>query len=62
VEVRRPNEEGAAMRSLSPAGMREGRGQKPKAPTDNVTLDNYKPVLDAWAKGARAAFESARNR
>jgi hypothetical protein len=32
---------------LVAAGMREGRGEKLKAPTDHVTLDNYKPVLDA---------------
>jgi hypothetical protein len=47
---------------LLAAGMREGRGHKLKGPTDSVTLDNYKPVLDAWAKDARAAFESARTR
>jgi len=45
---------------LVAAGMREGRGQKLKAPTDSVTLENYKPVLDAWAKDARAAFEAGR--
>jgi hypothetical protein len=42
--------------------MREGRGEKLKAPTDAVTLDNYKPVLDAWAKDTRAAFEAAGKR
>jgi hypothetical protein len=46
---------------LVAAGMREGRGEKLKAPTDSVTLDNYKPVLDVWAKDARAAFETGRN-
>ena len=46
---------------LVAAGMREGRGEKLRAPTDSVTLDNYKPVLDAWAKDARAAFETARS-
>jgi hypothetical protein len=47
---------------LVAAGMREGRGEKLKAPTDPVTLDNYKPLLDAWAKDTRAAFEAARKR
>jgi hypothetical protein len=47
---------------LVAAGMREGRGEKLKAPTDPVTLDNYKPVLDAWAKDTRAALEAARSR
>lgn len=42
------------------AGMREGRGQTLKSPGDSVTLDNYRPVLDAWAKDARAVFEMAR--
>jgi hypothetical protein len=46
---------------LVAAGMREGRGERLKAPTDSVTLDNYKPVLDIWAKDARAAFETGRN-
>ena len=44
------------------AGMRDGRGQKLKAPTDPVTLENYKPVLDVWAKDTRAALEAARKR
>lgn len=46
--------------ALVGAGMREGVGQKIKEPTDKVTLGHFKPVLDGWAKDARAFFEAAR--
>jgi len=46
--------------ALLGAGMREGTGQKLKEPKDNVTLDHYKPLLDAWAKDARLFFESVK--
>jgi Protein of unknown function (DUF3313) len=46
---------------LIAAGMREARGEKLRAPSDSVTLDNYKAVLDAWAKDVRIAFETARS-
>lgn len=42
--------------------MREGTGQKLKEPNDPVTLAHFKPLLDAWAKDARAFFESARTK
>lgn len=44
------------------AGMREGIGQKLKETNDPVTLAHYKPVLDGWAKDARAFFESIKPR
>jgi len=47
-------------KELVGAGMRSGSGQKLKSPTDNVTLDNFKPLLDAWAKDARAFFQSTK--
>ena len=45
---------------LVAAGMREGRGEKLKSPTAAVTLDNYKPLLDSWAKDTRAALAAAK--
>jgi Protein of unknown function (DUF3313) len=42
------------------AGMRAGAGQKLKNPGDQVTLENFKPLLDAWAKDARAFYESTK--
>jgi len=42
------------------AGMREGEGKELKSMTDTLTLDQVKPVIDIWAKDARAFMEAAR--
>lgn len=42
------------------AGMREGSGKELKKPTDRLTLDHVKPVIDIWAKDARAFIEAAK--
>jgi len=42
------------------AGMREGEGKELKSMTDTLTLDQFKPVIDTWAKDARAFMEAAR--
>lgn len=52
--------EDAESSELVGAGMRAGSGQKLKSPTDKVTLEHFKPLLDAWAKDARAFVQSAK--
>jgi len=42
------------------AGMRAGAGEKLKTPGDQVTLENLKPLLDGWAKDARAFIQSTK--
>lgn len=42
------------------AGMREGEGKELKSMEDKLTLDQLKPVIDTWAKDARAFMETAR--
>jgi len=39
------------------AGMREGTGMELDSPEAKVTLNEFKPVLDAWAKDGRTFFE-----
>lgn len=42
------------------AGMREGTGVELKSATEKLTLAHFKPVLDSWAKDARAFIEAAK--
>jgi len=42
------------------AGIRAGVGSKLKAPDDQVTLENLKPLLDVWAKDAGTFFKSSK--
>lgn len=42
------------------AGMREGEGKELKSMTDTLTLEQVKPVIDTWAKDARAFMEAAK--
>lgn len=44
------------------AGMREGTGKELKSPTDQLTLDHVKPVIDVWANDVRAFIEAARTK
>lgn len=44
------------------AGMRDGSGKELKKPTDQLTLEHVKPVIDGWAKDARAFIEAAKTR
>lgn len=39
------------------AGMREGIGRKLERPSDRVTLADFKPVIDEWARDARMFFQ-----
>jgi len=42
------------------AGMREGTGVELKSASEKLTLAHFKPVLDSWAKDARAFVEAAK--
>ena len=42
------------------AGMRNGIGPELASPTAKLTLADFKPIIDAWAKDAGAFIESAR--
>lgn len=50
----------AETNELIGAGMRAGAGQKLKTPSDQVTLEDLKPLLDEWAKDARLFYESTK--
>lgn len=45
---------------LVAAGMREGEGKELKTMKDTLTLEQMKPVIDTWAKDARAFMEAAK--
>lgn len=47
----------AQTNELVAAGMREGTGRKLERPTDRVTLADFRPVIDGWAKDARMFFQ-----
>ena len=47
----------AQTNDLVGAGMREGTGRKLERPTDRVTVADFKPVIDGWAKDARMFFQ-----
>jgi len=47
----------AETNDLVGAGMREGTGRKLENPTDRVTVADFKPVIDGWAKDARMFFQ-----
>ena len=47
----------AQTNDLVGAGMREGTGRKLENPTDRVTVADFKPVIDGWAKDARMFFQ-----
>ena len=42
------------------AGMREGTGAELKSPSAKLTLADFKPIIDSWAKDARAFVEAAK--
>lgn len=42
------------------AGIRAGVGGKLKTPSDQVTLEKLKPLIDVWAKDASAFFKSSK--
>lgn len=44
------------------AGMREGTGKELDSTADKLTLDALKPVIDTWAKDARAFMETGRSK
>ena len=47
----------AQSNELVGAGMREGTGRKLDKPTDRVSLADFKPVIDEWARDARVFFQ-----
>ncbi|MDO8596113.1 MAG: DUF3313 domain-containing protein, partial [Sulfuricaulis sp.] len=47
----------AQSNGLVGAGVREGTGRKLDKPTDRVSLADFKPVIDEWARDARVFFQ-----